>query len=743
MNAPRWQRIAALGSRTIDSGATSSSRAWVHAARALDRGDGRAKRTERARTHEHTRPGPSRERQQHRQNNQDFDDSYFLASRVKLLASRGKLDEATELVKHSPAHAATIVVWNVLINEHLNQNKLKPAYDLWMDAKRRRQRPTARSFATFLGGAARASAKHSQQPLSTISRVKTVHAQWLEHVVRLEQQQQKLGNLHHRSSRLSADFADELDSTREHKLDEDNHISALPTNHYLTFLGNVGLVDDMLEAYQALPAIGPTAATSVTHSIVLSGLRQHMQTRPELFDTALSVWKRLEDVPHGDSNQSKLDNRTVSLMISICRDAKRPDDQRIGLQVAEKYYGFVPSTQEHTLAAKTAPRPVIRLDAAALSNVLALVLKLQLFNLAVRLFNQVRDYPDRFGWDVLTHHHGDLALVAMGGKRDSAGAQDLIEWMARQGGQVRPAESTFINAMQVFWRSGDLVRAYWLLSAMLGRDVGPKKVATTSAQAPKRSLAGICPVDDRVLATFVRTALATRDRGEMSRALDALSHELDRGPTYYERAQDGFSNRGSNGHGGKGAQTAYWQLKLAEVTNQMIERVALGLGTDERLTDERKQYLHRWKEAAESLTRATGGPTSALEGATRGDGRGQFWSEENMESRRRAIQGRDNGDRERPLRGNSRSDEQIPNERSRYERHVHDKPWAERNDRAAFDHPRREQSDRPSHRQGRPDRPDRPSGRHSGNSSKRRPSEERPQLFRRNEFDDRERAWKT
>ncbi|KAK4053409.1 hypothetical protein OIV83_001574 [Microbotryomycetes sp. JL201] len=625
MHVSPWIRLAGLSSQATgtracaSAPASTSARAWVHAARALEkrRPDAQTGRTRQP------RPSPAR---QHRQNGQDFDDSYFLASRVRLLASRGQLDDATELVKQSPPHSATIVVWNVLINEYLNQNKIKHAYDLWMDAKRRRQRPTSRSFATFLGGAARATSKQhaAAVPQSTVARVKTVHAQWLEHVARIELSRRHLPE-------APAAALSRIDSDDQVEHDSDNDISALPTNHFLVFLGNAGLVDDMLATYSAIPAAGPTAATSATHSIVLSGLRQHMQTRPELFALAMEVWQRLEqgDVP--------LDNRTVSLMVSICREAKRPDDQRLGLRIADKYYGFVSSNLEHTLAARTAPRPLIKLDAAALSNVLSLAHKLQSFSLVIRLFNQVRDYPERFGSNVLTHHHGDLTLAALAGKRDSAGAQELLEWMTRQQSSVQPTESTCINAMQVFWRAADLARAYWLLSAMTNRAHGTQKTISSVARTFSK-----LQIDDRILATFVRTALATRDKGDMSRALDVLDNELGRGTMYYERVS---REPGAKG----GASGAYWQLKLAQATVQMIERVLLT--SDEHFTQERVRYLDHWKRAAQVLTSSLDVPN------TRVLNQKDTWPEEDMESRRRASgrlnrdgQSRDSDDGRLPSR---------------------------------------------------------------------------------------------
>ncbi|KAK4056197.1 hypothetical protein OIO90_002638 [Microbotryomycetes sp. JL221] len=260
--------------------------------------------------------------QQHRQNGKQFDDSYFLASRVRLLAQRNELDSAVDLVKRSPRQSATIVVWNVLINEHLSRNKIKQAYELWMDLKRRGLRPTGRSFATFLGGVARASAKqHGRPPASTVSRVKTVYAQWLQHVARdANAVQDASANVNTSRWRLAL----ERDQTHQ----EDDKLTSLPTNHYLAFLSNVGDVESMLQTYSDMPSSGTLAPNSATRSVMLSGLRQHMALRPELFKVAHELWQQIEVRP------DELDVRTASIMITLCREAKRPDDQRLGPEAA-------------------------------------------------------------------------------------------------------------------------------------------------------------------------------------------------------------------------------------------------------------------------------------------------------------------------------------------------------------------------------------------------------------------------
>lgn len=318
-------------------------------------------------------------------------DSYQLTEKVKQFASNNQLDLASDLVKN--AIKSNIVVWNVLINEFLYVGKYKASYDLWMDMKRRGLIPTSRSYSTFFSGYS----KIKDIEDASLGRVKTIFAQWSLYA----------------EKRIEEDRTNR--SIRTEPGVEIDEITCVPTNAYLTFLGNTKKYELLLEVFEAMPNSGPLAADSMTYSIILSALRNSED--PNHFPIVMNLWKKMS------SNLMAIDTKTVSIVISFCRDAQRPDDQRLGLEVAKEFYGLVDPAAEDLLVSTKLARPRVMMDSAALSNVLSLCLATQQYNLAVRWFDQVRDYPKRFGRSVLEHYHCNLTLIALAAKKDAVAAE--------------------------------------------------------------------------------------------------------------------------------------------------------------------------------------------------------------------------------------------------------------------------------------------------------------------------------
>lgn len=311
-------------------------------------------------------------------------------------------------------------MWNVLLNAVLQAKQFKRAYELWMDMKRRGVEPTARSYGTFFSGFAKLKGEVVEG--GNLARVQTVYRQWEHHVEKvLERSEQGMKS---KNGKLSILVAEEEQSSATKDTVDD--LSVLPTNHYLSFLSSTHNIDLLLSTFSSLPSDGPLSPTSMTYSIVLSGLRQTASTNPAHFTSAMNIWKQLLASP----SNLDIDTKTVSIIISLCRDQSRPDDQRAGLEVAKAFYGFVDPTDEALLVASPGNKsglaaPRVELDSPGLSNVLSLAIRMQQFNLVVRWFDQVRDYPKRFGKGVIDHHQCDLVLVAMAAKRDASGAEGL------------------------------------------------------------------------------------------------------------------------------------------------------------------------------------------------------------------------------------------------------------------------------------------------------------------------------
>lgn len=208
-------------------------------------------------------------------------DSYQLADKVKQLVlastrrqkstpgsqSGDSLSPALHLIRTAPTRAATVVVWNVLLNSILTttSSHAKPsddaqavqrAYQVWMEMKRRGVVPTSRSYGTFLTGvakrakrAARAQQQLQQQSGRTVpldgwnadlrAKVETVHKQWRTHCERvLERQASSLEGRSRREARgrAAAPADSDGDDALDGQHDSPESLSAVPTNQYLSFL---------------------------------------------------------------------------------------------------------------------------------------------------------------------------------------------------------------------------------------------------------------------------------------------------------------------------------------------------------------------------------------------------------------------------------------------------------------------------------------------------------------------------
>lgn len=621
---------------------------------------------------------------QHRQNGQDFDDSRFLADRVKLLCSRSQYDQAIDLVKTSIV--TNVVVWNVLLHEILLDRKFKRSFELWMDMKRRGVKPNVRSYTTFFNG----HVKIKEMETASLARVKSVFAQWELYAQgeldRIEEQQggggkKKRAERSFGGQRSYEDMEDEPVSSKESSAME--AISCIPTNAYLHFLGNTKNLPLLLTTFEAMPSTGLLAPDATTYSTVLSALRS--SSDPEHFKVAMKLWRHMLDQKRG----AIVDTMTVSVIISICRETARPDDQKIGLDVAQQFYGLVPPALEDTLVSPTLPAPLVPLDSAALSNVFSLALKMQQYNLVTRWFDQMRDYPKRFDSKrVLESWHCDLVYLALAAKKDASGAEgsfdlslvktfstrcllmtfcaDLLNYQRASPlhSPLQPTLSSYTNAIQVCWRSADLIRASKILELMTGKRMGgdgtlvatvptsawsppsasaSASTSTSTKPAAKKSLHKTFSPDERILSTLLQTALATKNRGEISRSIElAEAHGFGR-EFYTQIIQPSSSSSPSTSSNSSLAlsHNQFWRYKLSEVFERSIDRLLQSTlsSAETELSLPRRRVLSlwrgeivRWLEAQEVMNKA---PKSGEDGEETMKGRREVLKE--REEKRKVI----------------------------------------------------------------------------------------------------------
>lgn len=288
-----------------------------------------------ASSHRRQPPQPRRPRPQ--ASDRDAD-SYKLAEQVKQLVAAGSRRSsaassptasstgdayapALNLIRSAPASAATVVVWNVLLNAVLvpgsdgsrggggqqqqHAAAVRRAYEIWMEMKRRGVVPTGRSYGTFLTGVAkrakraaselehRSAGHHHSRALEgwnaeLRAKVETVHKQWRMHCERVLERAERQGGP---SSSSSSGEGGGQDDGRHDSIES---LSPLPTNQYLSFLsasltlslatGSSGtapvILDHLVRTFEAIPDpdVDPRLGrTTVSYQVVLGAFKTVLQ----------------------------------------------------------------------------------------------------------------------------------------------------------------------------------------------------------------------------------------------------------------------------------------------------------------------------------------------------------------------------------------------------------------------------------------------------------------------------------
>ncbi|KAK4699695.1 hypothetical protein P7C70_g6563, partial [Phenoliferia sp. Uapishka_3] len=594
-------------------------------------------------------PAPVRQKPRRPRPELVLNDSYTLAEQLKNHFEKNQLEEAVAAVRFAPL--ANVVVWNILIHEFLKRRMYGRAWDTWFDMKKRAIVPSARSYSTFLSGFA-AGAKDGHEAATgkgAKDKVNAVYTQWLRFA---DTNIARKGKAKEGVSVLALEGAEE--------------ITNIPTNAYMSYLVNSKNYTTLLETFQAMPSEGPLSPDVTTYAVVLTSLRAGLQdvkasapsvdsstpSNFEHFDTAMAIWEQIEreNIP--------INTQVVSIIIQICRDAAKYEDQLRGLDIAERCFGLTvdPKNDFNLDINGLAPPPKFSLDTAAFSGILALALDLKKYNLIISLHEQVRARTLRFQTHhFLDYHHYDIVLVALGQKKDTAAVEEMIHSMLRaKSRKTKPAMSTWTNAMQAYWMDADLARAYRLLELMIGRYLAPQPVTYNDnplAPSPSASVQYPTPpvLDNpytpsdftpRLVCTFIQTALATRNRGKISRALTTVT-SLGFGTEYFQsaldrKARDALHTVSANSvlaniRAKKNGKTleAFWTWRLADKIEEAVEKVLSGIEVDKEHGLVSSEQKKEWAEMA-----GVAGRWKRSEGNSKGT---DLRKVESMEGRRSSI----------------------------------------------------------------------------------------------------------
>lgn len=457
-------------------------------------------------------------------------DSYHLASEVRRLAAQGKGDvsAALHLVRSAPADAATVVVWNVLLNSILvtsatgasapgptHAQAVRKAYDVWMEMKRRGITPSARGYGTVLTGVAkraklaledatRGRKKAEGWNAELRAKVDIIHKQWLVHCDRvLAKGDDGLGDITGLSGLDGAEVETANRDAEDGRADTPVDLSAVPTNQYLSFLASSlslsalpaletslspsttatvaaaappaagpSILKHLLQTFHSLPTaddpsqgtLSRLSKTGVSYSVLFGALRTALQassarptdpaapapasaaesvwpTAPELLETALSAWDELvahppaPDTPTTSPAAPPLNPVVPTQLLAlflIPSSAVLPAAYLTrAVDVAQAAFGFVPPAELAELeGGDLAPPLCAPLDAPGLGVALRVVAASGRKDWVKGWWEQVRDYPQRFGLggegaqeEVRAREEGEVVIRACGAARDVEGIE--------------------------------------------------------------------------------------------------------------------------------------------------------------------------------------------------------------------------------------------------------------------------------------------------------------------------------
>ncbi|GAA5942438.1 uncharacterized protein JCM15063_006249 [Sporobolomyces koalae] len=422
-------------------------------------------------------------------------DSYQLTAQLKRITSQSSWSRALTLLHTAPPHAATTVVWNVLLNAILQNNtsegtgQIKRAYEVWHDMKKRGVKPTARSFGTFLSGAAkiakkleaRGVAKGDGPPKEVIgsdvrNKVEIIHKQWLVYQLRVQEKQPE--------------------ATEAVKEGEDTvtDLNVHPTNQYLAFLASsLSLstepatvskhLSHLMTTFDsiAMPtAAEPVTRNAVTYALVLNALRTalhlSLSSRPppsfptsqQLLDGALAIFSPLvteRHLPDQDPLTPQLATSFLSLFLLPPASTISLSTQQSILDLLPRMHGLVSPGELASLAppaAATVPVPVSSpaLDSGALKCVLSVLSKWEKHDHVQAVWEQVNEYPERYfasGTNETEIEHAEVVIESFGKLGDIDSAQAMLNrlLLEPQGSVLRPRLQTLETVLEASLRSGN------------------------------------------------------------------------------------------------------------------------------------------------------------------------------------------------------------------------------------------------------------------------------------------------
>ncbi|GAA5914106.1 uncharacterized protein JCM6883_005883 [Sporobolomyces salmoneus] len=582
-------------------------------------------------------------------------DSYQLTAQLVRLTSQSRFSDALTLLHTSPPRAATIVVWNVLLNSILQSNNaegtgaIKRAYEVWMDMKKRGVKPSSRSFGTFLGGAAKIARKLESRGVAkgegakemigndVKTKVETVYKQWTVYQSTVQEKTQSKSE-----EQQSQESGEEVDELTVH-----------PTNQYISFLSSAlslskdpatsaSLLSKLLTTFESIPPPSspePVTRNAVTYALTFNALRTALQianspTPPPSFpstqvllDSALAIFTPLlksTSLPDSDPLTPQLATSFLSLFLLPPSSVMSLSLQSTILDILADIHGLVPPSELASLAppvSPSVPQPVSSpaFDAGALKCVMNLLMKWEKLEWVQGVWEQVNEYPERYfasGQNETEIEHAEIVMEAMGKQGDLESAEALLTRLLLESDSASPLKprlQTLETLLDAALRSGQYessCRIYSFFSL-------PSSSPSSSTPSSSPSFEAPFPPSFKATTSFLLTAINTRDKTKIWSSLKSLSSPstLGGGPfvplfgpqafppsstTLYSPKKTGLTRKEQVIERIREKRDLKWQLRYGQAVLRALERVLkgkeIGLGENE---EEVRRGLGEWKGRVE------------------------------------------------------------------------------------------------------------------------------------------------
>ncbi|GAA6019724.1 hypothetical protein JCM11491_005230 [Sporobolomyces phaffii] len=568
-------------------------------------------------------------------------DSYQLTTQLSRLTSQSRYADALALVRSAPSRAATIVVWNVLLNSILQNNtsngtgQIKRAYEVWMDMKKRGVKPSSRSFGTFLGGAAKVARKLESRGIAkgtesspsvadTIgndvkSKVETVYKQWTVYQAALEDKGRP-------------------EQVKEHEETLDD-LTVHPTNQYLSFLASTlslsqdpavstALLSKVLTTFESIPppsSPNPITRNAVTYALTLNAIRTALQvanssnpppassafpTTQVLLESALAIFTPLLDpstrLPDSDPLTPQLATSFLSLFLVPPPSTISLSLQSSVLELLPLMHGLVPPAALASLAppvASSVPTPISTpaLDSGALKCVLGLLLSWDKLESVQGVWQQVNEYPERYfattpaagrTGNELEIAHVEIVLEALGRQRDLESAEALLMRLllddSPESSTLRPRLKTFETALDASLRVGDYETCRRVYDRLC-----PASPSDSSSSSRRLEFGP----SFHATTSYVLTAVNSRDKTKIWSTVKSLLDSPEFGPdSFPAESSSGGARKGQDATSTKGTPTMTkkdlvlakmqrkkdekWRLRYGQAIAKGLERILTGREID-------------------------------------------------------------------------------------------------------------------------------------------------------------------